>query len=422
MRKVGIIALSAVALLSSNSYSFDSGFLLYEHGAAAMAIGGAFVSLANNPSAVFHNPAGVAWLERTQISIGTTWITAKSSVNLPLWPDPTSRSVNQENLWFYPSTLYISSKMSEKVVAGFGFFSAYGLGTKWPGGYPLRYIAVSDEMNTYFLNPILSFKLSENLSLGFGFSYIYSTLDLELFRLVEGFDVPVSLGTNGNTWGLNAGVLYRGEQLSFGFNWRGGFRIDYRGNLRMDTSQLSPDLQLLLPTQGNVSTTFRFPHIFGLGISFHLSENVIFATDVHYILWSSYDRYTVKVDFSDPFPDEENETVEDWKNSFALRTGLEFQINPSLALRTGILYDKTPQPKEAMDPALPDADRVGLTGGLGYKTGRLAVDLAYQLELFLDRKSPNRNVYLDSLTGVNLGEGTYSTTAHLIGISIGYIF
>lgn len=422
MKKIVISALTVGFLLNSSSYSNGAGFLIYEHGAQAMALAGAFVSIANNPSAVFHNPAGVAWLEGTQVSFGTTWITAKSTLVLPSWPDPSYRSVNQESQWFYPSTFYISLEMSEKVVAGFGFFSAYGLGAKWPSEYPLRYIAVSDDMKSFFFNPTLSFKLSENLSLGIGLSYIRSSLAFELVRLVEEFDVPLSLGTNGNSFGLNAGVLYKGERFSFGFNWRGGFKINYKGDLRIDTSQIPPDLQFNLPTQGNASTSFTFPHIFGLGTSFNLSKKVILATDIHYVLWSSFIRYTINMDFSEPFSDEEHVIVENWKDSFTLRTGLEYQVNEDFVLRTGILYNQTPQPREAMDPVLPDADRVALTGGLGYKRGNLAVDLAYQVELFFDRKSPNRNAYLDDLTGVNYGEGTYSTTAHLIGISIGYTF
>lgn len=399
-----------------------AGFLIYEQGAAAMALAGAFVSLAYDPTAIFYNPAGIARMEGTQISLGTTWITANSSVSLPLWPDPQYRSIRQERRWFYPSTFYFTHKLSDTIVAGFGFFSAYGLGTAWPPAYPLRHIAVSSTMNTFFFNPTLSIKLNDDLSLGAGISYIYSTLSLELVRPVGEYEVPLSLGTTGRSWGMNAGVLYRGEDFSFGFIWRGGFKVQHRGDVTLDASHLPPSLQVILPAQGIASTMLMFPHLFGIGVSSILGDNLTLAVDIHYALWSVYEKQTLSIDFSSPFPDEEHENSANWKNAFAVRGGIEFWTNKNLALRTGVLYDQTPQPRATMDPFLPDADRVALTGGLGLRKGSLAVDIAYQLEFFLKRKSPNRNVYLDTGAGINYGEGVYSTVAHLIGVSICYIF
>ncbi len=43
-------------------------------------------------------------------------------------------------------------------------------------------------------------------------------------------------------------------------------------------------------------------------------------------------------------------------------------------------------------------------------------------EPFKDREVENRGVVLGPGTGANLGLGTYSTTAHLLGMSIGFVF
>ncbi len=204
-----------------------AGFLIYEHGAAAMAMAGAFVSVANNPSAVFHNPAGLAFLPGTQVSLGTTLIIPRGSLELNKWPDPRFTNVEQERQVFYPSTLYFSHKIGEKVAVGFGFFSPYGLGTKWPKDYPLRYIAVKDDLKTFFFNPAIAFQLSPKLAVGVGVSYIYSTLSFDLVQLADlsfinplfkSYDVPVNLEATGHGYGFNAGVLYREENFSFGIN------------------------------------------------------------------------------------------------------------------------------------------------------------------------------------------------------------
>ena len=432
MRKYLILALSVVVLVGLSPFAHGAGFLIYEHGAAAMAMGGAFVGLANNPSAVFHNPAGMAWLDGTQISLGTTLITSDSSLSLPNWQDPTYQTVKQESQWFYPSTLFITHKFSDKITAGFGFFSPYGLGTKWPKEYPLRYISTSSDMKTFFFNPAVAYKVTDNLSLAVGVSYIYSTLGFELveplvFSLVPfiSYDVPASLEVSGDGWGLNAGALYKGEKFSLGLNWRSGFKIKYDGDLDLDLSQVPGSPISSLP--GEASTTFNIPHIIGVGGAYSLTESLIITADVHYILWSSFDEFVVEVDVPGieaiyPPGIADKEVEENWKDSFVLRAGLQYQLSESFALRGGFLYDQTPQPEETMDPILPDANRWAITGGFGYKTGSFVIDVAYQYEVFSDRTSPNRNIPLYQMGSLNLGEGTYSTTAHLIAISFQYNF
>ncbi len=423
-KSIGAIALVSLMIFAFSSSAHGAGFLIYEHGAAAMAMGGAFIGLANDVSAIFHNPAGVAWLEGTQISAGTTLIFPSTTLTLDNWPDPNYQTIDMESNVYYPSTFYISHKFSDKIAGGFGFFNPYGLGTEWPDpeNFPLRYIATKAEMKTFFFNPMLAYKLNDNLSIGFGVSYIYATLDYELTYLLDltgmamgVYDIPVTLeNTTGSAWGLNAGALYKGDKFSFGFNWRGGFDIDYAGDLVLDMSPVP----VALPENGTVETTFSFPHIFGIGAAFNLSEQFTLTADIHYILWSCFEEIVVETDVPGmPIDLDFPPIVQNWEDSLVFRVGGQYKPNENLALRAGFLYDNTPQPVESMDPMLPDANRWALTLGFGYNTGKLIIDLAYQYEPFLDRTSPNRDVY-----PADLGEGTYSTTAHLFGISFIFKF
>jgi len=406
-KSLTLIVLFSLLFLGFSTITHGAGFLIYEHGAAAMAMGGAFIAVANNPTAIFHNPAGIAWLDGTQISFGSTLIIPKASLSLANWPDPAYQSIDAVSQVFYPPTFYITQKVSDKIVAGFGFFTPYGLGTEWsdPENFPLRYIATKDDMKSFIFNPTLAFKLSDNLSIAAGVSYIYSTLKFELVEhsgidlgafnpLLTGVTaevyVPVSLEANGSGWGLNAGVLYKGESFSLGVNWRGGFDIKYDGDLALSTTDaqvsipspynllgLEPTIIAELPTSGTASIpSFKYPHIFGVGAAFDVSEKLTFTADVHYILWSSYDEFTVEVEIAN-FSDKLVE--ENWKDSFVLRGGLEYRVNESFALRLGALYDQTPQPVETMDPILPDSNRWAITGGFGYKAGSFVIDVALSL-------------------------------------------
>jgi long-chain fatty acid transport protein len=434
LKRLFMALVMALLLVGVTPLAHGSGFLIYEHGAAAQAMGGAFVAIANNPSAIFHNPAGIAFLKGTQISVGGTFIVPKGSLSLENWPDPAYRSIKMADKTFFPPNFYLTHTFNGKWAAVIGVFAPYGLGTKWPDpkNFPLRYIGTSNDMVTIFVNPTVAYKISEKFSIGAGVSYIHSTLSLELTRLVSidhplyghlwAGDVYAKVdGAKGDAVGFNAGLLYKEKSFSLGFNWRSGFKIKYKGDLTLDPVNVPAAFKAFVPTEGEVATTFNFPNILGVGAAFNLTEKITCSADLHYYTWSTYKNYVIDINYTG-VPGTESETVtEEWKDSIILRGGVQYQLNDSLALRLGILWDQSPQPAKSADPNLPDANRIALTGGFGYKFGQFVIDATYHYEMFSDRTSPNRDIYNFPVIG-NLGEGTYSMTAHLIGISLTYLF
>ena len=428
MKKVFALCVLGLMVLGAAPAARGSGFLIYEHGAAAMGLAGAFVGVANDPSAIFHNPGGLAFLEGTQVSLGGTVIIPSGSLSLPNWPDPTYKNVDQVDQTFFAPNVYITHRLSDKVAVGIGLFAPFGLGTKWPEKYPLRYIGVSNEMQTVIVNPTIAYRISDNLGLGFGVSYVHSSLTLDLVRRVSfgpygAYDVPASVdGASGSTISWNVGLLYKANKFSWGLNYRSGFSVKYEGNLKLDSVNVPTPLKGYIPASSEANTTFNFPNIVGLGIGYQLTPKFLVSFDFHYFGWSVYDQYKIDINYPDPLPDPEPEVVgENFKDSVIFRGGLEYKLNDALTLRGGFLYDQTPQPEESVDPNLPDANRIALIGGFGYSFGKFRIDLGYQYEIFSDRKSPNRDVYLLP-NGLNLGEGTYSTSAHLIGVNLSYRF
>jgi long-chain fatty acid transport protein len=422
VKKYLVVAVFVCLLLGQAHLSQGSGFLIYEHGAAAMAMGGAFVAVANNPSAIFHNPAGIAFLKGTQISVGPTFIFPTGSLTLPNWPNPTQRDWKQENTVFYPTNFYLTQSVSNRITLGFGFFSPYGLGSRWAKENPLRYLGYEDDMKTFFFNPTIGIKITDKFSVGFGVSYVYSTVKFKLVELedftayhLSKYDVPASLNGNGHSWAVNAGALYKTDKFSIGLNWRSAFSIDFSGDLSLDTSGLPSPIRPLVPTAATGKTTFKLPDIFGIGIAYNATDKLLLSADFHYLTWSRFDKYVVTFDNAAIAP---LLTEEKFDDSYLLRGGAQYSFSPKFALRAGILFDKTPQPVDTMDPLLPDANRVALTAGFGIKISKnVVLDLGFQHEVFSDRTAPNRSIY-----PLSLGEGTYDMTANLIGLSLSFLF
>jgi long-chain fatty acid transport protein len=312
--------------------------------------------------------------------------------------------------------------LGSRVSFGVGVFAPYGLGTAWPVNYPLRYICTETSMQTLFINPVLAFKLTDNLSVGAGISYIHSTLSLDLVSYIAipetwAGDVPASLHkAKGEAVAFNAGILYKNDKFSAGFNWRSKFTVDYSGDLVLDKSGVPEAISPYIPDGGSVATSFKFPNIFDLGFSYQLSDKFLIALAGQYFTWKVYDSYEIDIDYGEGYT-EQQVVEQNFKNSVILRAGLQYMLKDYFALRAGVIYDQTPQPVETMDSSLPDASRVAFTLGFGYTKGNLRIDVAYMHEMFQDRTSPNRSIY-----PADLATGTYETSAQLLGFTLGYRF
>jgi long-chain fatty acid transport protein len=436
MKRKSTLVLTVAVLLAFTPAARGAGFLIYEHGAAAMAMGGAFTAVANNPSAIWHNPAGLSWVPGTQVMLGGTFIFPSGSVSMPNFPG--SPTINQVKQVFTPPNVYITHKFSDRVTAGIGFMAPFGLGTKWqtanntPPDFPLAYLGYKNDMKTFFINPTLAFKLTDELSLGVGVSYIFSTLALDLYQSVvlppapaEGlpYDVPTAMKGSGNSFNFNAGILYKGKGFSLGASYRSHFNIKYTGDVTLDNSFVPAILQPYIPPAGTVTTTFKFPAILTAGLAIQISQKLLWSFDFHTYFWGRFDAYSADITFPAPYPPQTLEAVQNWKNSHCTRMGFEYQATEKLALRLGGFFDETPQPVETMDPNLPDNDRWAITLGGGYKIGKFVVDVAYHFEQFLTRTGQHGYIFTGGFPfDPNPAAGTYKTKANLLAINLGYKF
>ncbi len=72
--------LTVLAFLPAFSSSYGLGFRIADQGAEATARGNAFTATADNPSAVFYNPAGITELSGTRALLGVYGISLKARV------------------------------------------------------------------------------------------------------------------------------------------------------------------------------------------------------------------------------------------------------------------------------------------------------------------------------------------------------
>src|SRR5207249_9832508 len=118
-------------LSAAGGAAFASGYSIYEQGAGAMANAGAFTARADDPSALFFNPAGIVQLDGIRFNIGTNAIFLTGSEFESSSGPTTGQEFDQAENVAWPSSLYYTQKLNDRWTWGFGLTSPFGLKTEW---------------------------------------------------------------------------------------------------------------------------------------------------------------------------------------------------------------------------------------------------------------------------------------------------
>ena len=133
-----LLILCLIAVLSPFCFltiALGNGFDIYEQSAKAVGMAGAFTAQADDPSAIFFNPAGITQLDGTQVSVGACLVMPtmqfQSNGNVIMGSYPGEAVKIKDHTWVIPNT-YVTHKVNDKVSIGIGSFAHFGLGVEWP--------------------------------------------------------------------------------------------------------------------------------------------------------------------------------------------------------------------------------------------------------------------------------------------------
>jgi long-chain fatty acid transport protein len=438
MKNLFKIAILSLIALTFGVFAFGSGFAIYEHGARAMGQAGAFVARANDPSAIWFNPAGMTQLPGTQIYAGGTAIMHGSTY----FSVADGLTIESDDEIGFPPNFYITQQLSDNIWIGAGFNAPFGLSKTWPlptSTDPLAYHTQYAKLQLLFFSGALAVKVSDTFSIGAGVSYVSASINWEKYMDIDALVWLLSLGTITNSDDLYFNADVTGDAISFfgGIQWKispavtfgasyhSGADIEYTGDIIMEepttpSAAVNAALALIFPDSPDQGGTASLPFVDNImgGFAFKISPEFDLEFDVYYTLWSNYENLTL--DFTINNGVVADQVIEkNWENTFCGRLGGEYHASPDLDIRFGFLYDQNPIPDETLDPMLPDNDRLGITAGLGYHKNGFVIDFAYMMLLLGERITEGNTI----LSGhpFHLDEQNYeATTAHLFGLNIGF--
>ena len=434
MRRVRtLLAAAVLAALLLPTLTHAAGYAIYEQGAAVLGMGGAATASVHDASAVFFNPAAMTRLEGTRFYVGASALQPVTSF-AGKGPNPgfgvTEEMVRQT---FYPPTLYATHPLKRGWAVGAGINSPYGLGVEWdPITFSGRYIVTKVDLQTINGSACLAWAPNDQWSFAAGGDVMYAKVLLRSRTLAVSpgggggaVDVAetelksdLTPGAGWNTAALftptskwRLGAYYRSKVVVHVDDATAKFTQIKTGNTAFDAGVATS-----LPPDQGVSTVLRFPAIGSAGAAFEPNPAWTVETDFIWYEWSVFEDLPIRFDVTSS---RNTVRVEDYEDSWQIRTGAEHRRG-DLTYRVGYYFDKSPAPTYAVSPLLPDADRHGVSLGLGFRLGadqRWTVDV-YELGLFVNR----RDGYTAS-TGESAADhyrGDYRTFVNMAGLGLGY--
>lgn len=420
-------ALLTISLLFVQSIAFGAGFALFEHSGRATGMGGAFAANASDPSALFFNPAGIAFQKRSILLESTAIAPYASFEGSGPYPGEGIRE-DMESQQFYPSDMAFVWPLSDRFTLAGGMFNPFGLGTGWqdPENFSGRFLSTKADIRGFNLATALSWKPTDRFAVAFGLHYLAVNVDLERYvgavnpytQAVAnvGF-VRMDADRNGDLgWDLGL-MLKTGDRTTLGLTYHSGTTVDLDGSAKfrqIPTGYADFDYMVSLSFPAgkhDVKTSIDFPAMAFVGVRTELTSRFSAEVNLGWTEWTAYK--SLGLTFPD-HPELDSERVSGWEDTYTFRFGVEFLYSEATTFRAGFVYDETPQPVWEASPLLPDADRTGYCAGWGYTVGHASFDIGYMYLQMADR--PTKGQSVDNYNG------TYSSFVHLLSVGLVYHF
>jgi long-subunit fatty acid transport protein len=338
-------------------------------------MGGAAIGYVDDPSAAFHNPAGLQGVQGLAFLGDLTFTLAHLSGSPAA---PASASGIQSELIAVPYFMAASAyRVQPWLSVGLAVYPVASAGADYE--YPVpgtdTYQLNSTSLAFYEVTPLVSLNVPKNAvlpgSLSFGVGYRVNLVTLQRQQGERDNPRELDVDLSGHDFaGFRAGMQYRAsELLSLG--------VVYRNRVTVTTR--ADDANVLGQTLTDVELPFILPAQLGAGIRSDYDRLGV-AFDAVYTFQSQNERGDLTGSIGGTRALIPN--VFDWRDAFTLHFGVEFRLGPSeeVPIRMGYVYDARVSSRAYPSPfGFPPSAIRTLTLGGGYDQDDWELNLALAL-------------------------------------------
>ncbi|HEY8240806.1 MAG TPA: outer membrane protein transport protein, partial [Kiritimatiellia bacterium] len=363
-----------VALVVGPGAARADGFRNPPEGEWALGRIGGKVAQIDDASAVSHNPANLADLERSSFIASLTLGYSKKE-----YESPTGVEADSKDPWGYLPNLYAAWPIeSKKVVAGIGLTTPFGRSTTYEKDSYFRYTApYFAELRGINLNPTLAMRVKDNLTAGVGVDILYSDLDLRQFYPWSAAtgnpaapDGVTKFDADGVGLGGNAGVTWEfHERQRVAVTYRMPIHVYYEGDFEVS------DIPAGVPAdpRSSFETDIEFPAVLAFGYGVELNDEVRVEADVEWVQHSLFSSLPLDVANNQALlPADELEA--NWEDTWTFGLGGDWKFAPNWVARAGYIYLPSPVTDETLTPTVAEEDQSVVSVGLGYENNGRRVD------------------------------------------------
>ena len=374
------LVLVGLAVAGSAGRIEAAGFALFEQSSKGNAVAGAFAATADDPSAMFYNPAGNAFIDRFTLEAGGFAIlrpTARLDGQSPYPGDGYSASMSKSPYGIGHG--YAVLPLSNSVKLSAGFWTPNGLGVPWENAntFAGRFINQRNDIRQIAVSAQLAVKLSDSIAIGAGpearitdvrLGENISAVNPFTQRVVDIAHVSIVSAGEPVKVGFAAGLLIKPcDRVRLGIAYHSHMDVDLNGpasfgQIPTGSPQFDAAVAQSLPfgKGAQARTTLQFPSVTMFGIAYEVTPRLTLEADGTYTTWKVFDQTVLQID---GLPD--TTLVHNWQNTWTLRAGLTYKVGSRSWVAGGFVYDQTPQPDADAGVFLPDANRTGGTIGAG---------------------------------------------------------
>jgi long-chain fatty acid transport protein len=373
----------------------------------AIARGNAFVATADNPSAIFYNPAGITQLEGQNVSVGLYLVSAGTSFT----SSATGATANTDSSFQpVPQVYYTYTPEGSRFSFGVGVYVPYGLSLDWGENPPFRDVAMRGSLLYATINPVVAYKVLTNLSVAIGPTINYSKAEF-----VQGIS-PLTPGDQFKftgddfDFGFNAGALYKPfEQWSFGLNYHYQTTMNYKGHSSTDPSPP-------YPAPADTTAAIRFPQYVVAGVSFRPTEKWNLEVDVDWTDWGNVNQVTFQGTGLG------NLTLPlNYHSSLMYEFGVTRYFDNGWYASAGYFYSENSVPNQYFNPIIPDNNLNLWSIGVGHKGEKWGWAFSYTLAYNPGHEVNNSVFDKGPVPGFQVN-GNYKTINNALNFAVSYKF
>jgi long-chain fatty acid transport protein len=392
----------AILLLAAPLFVLGSGTRIGFKDADATARGNAFAATADNPSAIYYNPAGLTQLDGESVSFTAYDVQLQTD-----YSSPGGNAKMHRQSTVVPQ-LYCAWKPHDAPYAfGLGLYAPFGLSTEWAPNSPLSTLATKAEQKTSDIAGVVAYEIAPGFSVGGGPVFHHAETGIRRnFSPINEY----SFNGAGDALGFNAGVRWQpSEQHAFGLSYQHHYTVDLKGSTSLSGTPF---------TNQPASAKFAFPEVIIVGYSYRPAPNWNIEFNIDWTNWNRLNDLSVQS--SAPLGISQ---ALNWKSSCFYDFGVTRTFSNGLSLSVGYTYSENSVPDSTFTPAVPDTNRSIFSTGLGYRIGHVSAHLAYQYSYSPDRTVAGSPAPAPgSFPGGQTADGTYHNRFNAISASIEYTF